>query len=43
MGRIICGLEVFKLKSGAQGLSLLLPVGEKGGMRGLRRYDTESS
>jgi hypothetical protein len=26
---------------GTHGLSLLLPCGEKGGMRGLRRRDTE--
>jgi hypothetical protein len=29
--------------SGTQCLSLLLPVGEKGGMRGLGRCDSETS
>jgi hypothetical protein len=36
-------LREISIALGTQRLSLLLPVGEKGGMRGLRRRDTESS
>src|SRR5258708_38541406 len=34
--------EHLQMTSGTHGLSLLLPVGEKGGMRGLGRCDKDS-